>query len=388
MKRAPDVIKGYDIKIAKTDVVDWLRNMNPYTNRLVSNIEANGLGGENSWISYNYNLYLNEIKSTNEELVLRRFNSILDLLTQNKKLFLKKFSELDKEIHTAQKNMSIMTAESQSIISAQDKFTKDTIVRMNLNYFRKMIEGVMDHLANPIIFLLESKKGLNPNLKEIKSRYFSKKYFSDNPNKCSFKKDFPLFYLDFDKGIRNSEAHFDYEIDCQKEIIIYKTGTRQKPKEAKIKFEDFEKMANSIAEISRQITIAYQIFLSENEEDVPKWEIDFGFEQLITALAINSLSHGFMLDNYELNKNKLKFNFINYSDKSFGEAHLSLLRFALNYLSISNKCYNSIDLIELTLDNSAYLCTKISDIKIFKKNPSKPEFDILVRKSLASVKRI
>jgi len=367
MERKPDLI-DYESNISKKEIINWLNELLPYTTNLISRIEEQGVDGVSMWLPYGYALHLREISENNKEIVLKRERLLLKLLSENKDIANKELKNINQDIIYAHKQMNTISYDVQNINKVKDELPKDTKKRMDIYNFRRMLEGVLGPLVNPIIYLLESNKNFNPKYNEIRSRFLSSKYFFNKINKCSIKNDFSLFYELFDVEIRNSEAHMDYEIDCKNEKIIYNIRTRKNLNQKDISFQEFFELFICLSGICKQIALTYNLFFIGNylQYDL---EYDLNFDQEISILKMYFNKKGFKLDKYSIEKNQLSLFFINCTNKFLPkEAFIELLRFSEVFLDISRKSPYEIKNLKLILDNNIYLDIKTSKLEKLEEN--------------------
>ncbi|MBU3106140.1 hypothetical protein [Clostridium gasigenes] len=384
-----------DLQITKTGIIEWLGKFKPYTNEILNEITNTGIEKYPS-IVQEYAKYVRELgnKEINIEFIIdKRIKNILELLYNYKKTnrveFLQNYSELMKVIYSAFNNMVYMSSKAQAQNTMNNEnISKKDIIMIHMDILKDTIEGVLNKLLSPIIFILERKENLNVNVEEIDRRYFSQKYYNYkcNENYKTIQKDFSMLFIDTNNSLRNADAHFDYKIDSKNEIITYKTGRREAPSYIETTYTELIEEIKKLSSLANQIAIAYELFAYQLIIEIPDLhtEFEFEFDQDIIALNQCLLPYRITLKEYTYNDLSLILYIKNLSNMNIGELVIFLLRWSINYLELAEKYEEDVQQIVISIINERDITINRSLVEELRKNTNTESFELFIERVLDS----
>lgn len=384
-----------DLQNTKTGISEWLGKFKPYTNEILNEITNTGIEKYPS-IVQEYAKYVRElgIKEINTESIIdNRIKSILELLYNYKKTnrvkFLQNYSELMKVKHTAYNNMVYISSKAQAQNTMNNEnISKKDIIMIHMDILKDTIEGVLNRLLSPIIFILECKDNQNLNVEEVDRRYFSQKYYSYKCNEKykTIQKDFSMLFIDTNNSLRNADAHFDYKIDSKNEIITYKTGSRETPSYIQTTYTDLLKEIKKLSSLANQIAIAYELFIYQLMIEMPDldMEVEFEFDQEIMALNQCLLPYKVTIKEYTYKELSLILYIKNLSSMKIGEFVIFLLRWSINYLALAEKYEEEIEQIVVSIINERDISINRNLIEELRKNVNTESFELFIERVLDS----
>ncbi|KSU87957.1 hypothetical protein AS180_10145 [Priestia veravalensis] len=385
-----------DLSITSKGINEWLIKYKPFTNNLINEVNSNGIQQYPSLIQ-EYSKYVRElsivgINNCNEvDKIDKRVISILELFHSffkiNNAAFNSNYIQIDKIRLKAFRNMTYMSSKAQAQNSINQKnISKRDIIMMHLDNLKDTIEGVLNPLLTPIVFMLEYSDNPNINLSEVDKRFFSQKYYNYSSN-GSFKtiaNNFPILYVQTDNSLRNADAHFDYSIDAKNEKITYKKGSKNNPSYAQISFNELKDEIIKLSCIAKQIAIAYELFYYELHKVFPETSSNFEFDEQLSALNQHLLVSKLTIKDYEYEEKELVFHIKSFTDSEMGDTVISLLRYSISYLELAKAYEENVDSINLKINETLCLNIDLSFIKELNKDISEHAFEKYIEQVLTS----
>ncbi|KOY16787.1 hypothetical protein [Paenibacillus xylanivorans] len=384
-----------DLNETKKQILNWLKNYLPYTEKILKELNVNGFTKYPSIIDeyYKYLREFNVVEEEKHELIKIRILTILRLLNEfyeNKHdLYIDSYESILNIKAKAFRNMLYMSSKAQSINKLdREQLRKQDIIMFHLTIYKDTIEGVLNKLLSPIIFILECESNNTP-IEIIESRYFSEKYFDRRNRNRNFKnieRDFNILFEDTNTSLRNAEAHFDFSIDEKNEMITYKTGNRNSPMVSQSSFDDLKREINVLSEVARQIGIAYEIFWYEHANEFNNIFPETNFDEKYIALRQALLRNRFVLRGFKYSEGSLNLYF-NYDEELETTSELiPLLRQSINFLSLGDDYEEEVNTINLIVNEFVTLTIELCVVRELENDLTKESFELFVNSVLANIK--
>ncbi|MDR9744402.1 hypothetical protein [Paenibacillus taichungensis] len=382
-----------DLNETKNQILNWLKKYLPYTKNILKELQVNGFSKYPSIIDeyFKYLREFNVVEEEKHELIKVRILAILALLNEfyeNKHdLYIDSYESILNIKAKAFRNMLYISSKAQSINKLdREQLRKQDIIMFHLTVYKDTIEGVLNKLLSPIIFVLECEAHNTP-IETIENRYFSEKYFDRrNRNFKNIERDFNVLFEDTNTYLRNAEAHFDFSIDEKSEMITYKTGNRNSPTISQSSFNDLKCEINMLSEVARQIGIAYEIFWYEHANEFNNIFPETNFDEKYIALRQALLRNRFILQGYKYSGGLLNLYF-NYDEELETSGDLiPLLRQSINFLSLGDDYEEEVNTIDLIVNEFVTLKIELCIVRELENDLTKESFELFVNNVLANIR--
>ncbi|GEC93343.1 hypothetical protein [Brevibacillus brevis] len=382
------------LELKNQKIISWLSDYLPYTEKILVEIKNNGIKSYPSIVDefYKYRREYSVVDENKQYLIKERIVAVLKLLDgfykNHHSAYIDNYNSILNIKSSAFRNMLYMSSKIQSLNQLDPDFIrKQDVIMFHLNVFKDTIEGVLNKLLSPIIFILEYDSIGTP-IDNIESRYFSEKYFSKRDrNYKNIESDFRLLYEDTNTALRNAEAHFDYTIDERTETITYKNGNRRSPTLVQSTLKELKDEIKKLSEVARQIGIAYEIFWYEHAKEFPGIHPETNFDQNYIAIRQVLMTNRLILKSFRYERSTLKL-YIEYVYPSIeSNVLITLLRQCINFLYLSDSFEEPVSTIEIVVNESITIPINIQLIKDLEKNLTKETFELFISTVLNQLKK-
>lgn len=382
-----------DLKIMTQGVIDWLEKFLPYTKNILTEIKKSGIIKYPSIVQEwaKYVMELMDYEPSEHTLVDNRIKEILtlehDFFKDYNSKFLSEFRDIDACIHKGIRNMGILSSKTKVLnkLNKEDIGKREQII-FHLNMYKDLVEGIVKPLLIPIIFYLNFGK---IKISELNKLYFSGLFFKYKDTKIKvIESDFKILFENISIGLRNADAHFDYDIDSKKEMIYYETGRKKNPIKTQSSFSDLKKQIIRTSGIARQSAIAYELFCYELSDKLPETSYDYNFDEILNGLNQNLLPKKYVISKIEYSNKILSVFINNLSKDNVTESYVYLLGWAIVFKDLASSYESPVERIKLILDNMAQVAIDLEDINKLKLNNTKENRKVFADKIFETLDKI